>query len=137
MMTSAHDLEQEAKTLTNYLTGTIPSAHVSQLYSTALQANTPTDISTGEQKAMRFAFRHPRFLGAIDGALALTNPNAELRRRIYYMFAILETTPEHAEIFLSRRANYPIALIGATIIALRAVLRIITGLVILAALERT
>jgi hypothetical protein len=56
-------------------------------------------------------------LGLLDSGLALVRPHAELRRRLYLLFALLEATPEYADRFLpaARRPWYVIyiAWVGA------------------------
>ncbi len=42
-------------------------------------------------------------VGLLDAGLAVADPHSELRRRLYLMFAILESSPEYHELFLPPR----------------------------------
>lgn len=50
----------------------------------------------------RFALRRPWSIGALDAALALTQPAAPLRRKLLLMAAVLEARPEYCDAFLPR-----------------------------------
>ena len=53
----------------------------------------------------RFAIRRPWLLGALDGALALTRPDALLRKKLLLMAAVLEVRPEYCDAFLARERH--------------------------------
>jgi len=69
----------------------------------------------------------------IDSGLALIKPHSEVRRRLYLMFAILESTPEYWKYFIPVRRSgwYIITIIG---VGLRSVLRAIFGVILVKAL---
>jgi hypothetical protein len=82
-----------------YYLGHEPNEMAIDLYVRAMAANpekpTPTD-----ERLMDFVFAHPWSLGFIDAGLALFRPHAELRRRLFIMFALLESIPEYTDYFL-------------------------------------
>ncbi len=82
------------------------------------------------QRILQFALAHPRLLGALDVALALTEPGSDLRRRLLLMAAVIETQPRYAERFLScdRSKLYPLVLL---LVGLRAAARAAVGLLLL------
>jgi hypothetical protein len=55
-----------------------------------------------EDRTTSFAIEHPWSIPALDGALALLNPDGLLRKRLLLMAAILETQPEYCDAFLPR-----------------------------------
>lgn len=119
----------EANILTEYLLGKGVSQKEEALYNDAmLQLN--IELTEEEQSVWEYMFRNKWTIPCIDGALALTEPNGNIRRKIFILLAILEASPEHAERFLPRRFNlfYIFKIIFTGIVA---VLRAITGLLIL------
>jgi hypothetical protein len=50
----------------------------------------------------RFAAKHAWSIAPLDGALALTQPDATLRKKLLLMAAILETRPAYCDAFLPR-----------------------------------
>jgi len=52
-----------------------------------------------------FAANHPWSIAALDGALALTQPDALLRKKLLLMAAILETRPAYCDSFLPRHRH--------------------------------
>jgi len=49
---------------------------------------------------LAFALRHPWSLPCLDAACGLLQPQGILRKKLFLMLAILETTPRHADLFL-------------------------------------
>ncbi len=100
------ELATEARIFSKYLLHKKPSEKAVMLYTKAMQAN-PGKLDESEAKLLRFALRHAWLLGCIDGGLVLVRPHAEVRRRIYTMLSVLETTPEFAQDFLPKRREWP------------------------------
>jgi hypothetical protein len=87
----------EARTFGRHLLGHEVSESAVQLYVRALAAGAGGDEGDA---FVRYAVARPWSIGALDGAYALTNPGAPLRRKLLLMAAILETQPEYCEAFL-------------------------------------
>lgn len=119
----------EANILTKYLLNTPISANEEHLYNEAM-TQLAIELTEEEQNIWEYMFRHKWTIPCIDGALALTKPNGNIRRKIFIMLAILEASPEHAERFLPRKFNlfYIFKIIFTGVVA---ILRAITGLFIL------
>jgi hypothetical protein len=98
-------LKEEAKILSRFLLGEMPDEKSIGLYENA-HAIRPISGSVQDQKVLRFACRHAWLIGALDGALALSKPNALLRRKLLVMSAILETRPQYAHLFLPRERSF-------------------------------
>ena len=92
------------------------SPHVEELYETIMKA-TIKDVSAHDKKLLAVVTKHPRLLPYIDGGIALSNPDSELRRRLYVMFAVLESTPDYWQYFLPVKRSdwYILAVAGSGI----------------------
>lgn len=118
-----------AEIICRYLLHRPVSRHAATLYAHAIALPSPK-LDPYQKKIIDFAFSHPWSIGPLDGALALTNPHAELRRRIFVMFAILETDPVYWDYFLPRKRSWPY-LFYSVFIGVRAGIKAIVGLVLL------
>jgi len=116
----------EAAAFGEYLLGREIDAESRQIYARAA-AELHYDVTDA---ATRFALRRPWSIGALDAALALTQPAALLRRKLLLMAAVLEARPEYCDAFLPRERRKRDALIVAAV-AVRAALLGLLGLVLL------
>ncbi len=119
----------EAATFAAYLLGQPADRRTCELYDEAVARRAPS-ANDHNQRILQFALAHPRLLGALDVALALTEPGSDLRRRLLLMAAVIETQPRYAERFLScdRSKLYPLVLL---LVGLRAAARAAVGLLLL------
>ena len=60
------------------------------------------ELGYGDDATTRFAATNPWSIAALDGALAVTQPDALLRKKLLLMAAILETRPAYCDAFLPR-----------------------------------
>ena len=60
------------------------------------------ELGYGEDATTRFAAKNSWSIAALDGVLALTQPDALLRKKLLLMAAILETRPAYCDAFLPR-----------------------------------
>ncbi len=100
---SDHALEQEAAHFASYFLKDSSSKAVIDLYEKAL-TDCPVP-SERDKKLLAFIAKNPSLTGLVDAALAFTDPHSEVRRRLYIMFAILESQPEHCDSFLPVKRN--------------------------------
>ncbi|HEY8999562.1 MAG TPA: hypothetical protein VIM53_04595 [Candidatus Saccharimonadales bacterium] len=129
---STDELTSEARIFSKYLLHKVPSENAVQLYAKAMQAN-PGKVED-EAKLLQFALKHAWLLGCIDGGLVLVQPHSEVRRRIYTMLSILETTPDFAEDFLPKQRKWPyIFVVGWA--GLRGAARAVVGVFIVKAVS--
>jgi hypothetical protein len=125
---------EEAVAFGRYLTGQSPGQQCIDLYVAAVVKRAGI-VSGGDARLISFARRHPHALGLLDAGLALARPRAELRRRIYLMFAIVEATPENCQSFLpTDRSRAYIVVVAAYLAA--AMLKAILGLALIGVVAR-
>lgn len=96
----------EAEIFGKYLINQSPSQNIKLLFTKA--ALVDNSISVQDKKLLNFIIKNTWSIGLIDSGLAILNPKSEVRRRLYIMFAILESSPEHNDYFLTikRRPLY-------------------------------
>jgi hypothetical protein len=106
-------LTKEAQTFTRYLIGKEADEQTIQLY---ISAHKKLDIGITEKEARRIKFLlgTPSFIGMADSALALSNSESGIRKKIYILFSILESRPEFAKYFLPKEQKMPVlSIIGS------------------------
>ncbi len=78
----------------------------------------------------RFASTRPWSMPALDGALALIDPSALLRKKVLLMAAVLESQPEYCDAFLPR--DRPLSdLLSVAVAVARGVVLAAAGLLLL------
>ncbi len=123
------DFDLQAELFGNYLLkGQAMTPQVRDLFAKTMR-NTPVRLSTADQKLLDYALSNPRLLGLLDAGAALVMPDAEVRRRLYIMFAILEANTEYWDFFLPKQRNrwYLFVVAGAGI---RGALKGIFGIIL-------
>jgi hypothetical protein len=129
-MQSADDvlLTRQAQVFTRYLIGEEADELSIRLYIQA-HKKLPITLSAKEEKRLNFLIGNPTFIGMADGALALTNQESGIRKKLYVLFSILESSPAFAKHFLPKTNNTPIlSIIGSGI---RALWNALTGMILL------
>lgn len=133
-MARTEDLKLEASIVTRYLIKRNPTVPVTNLYIRAMQAS-DLPVSEKDKRLLNLMRRYPFLLRFFDAGLALTEPTSEVRRRLFVMFSILESTPEYADHFLSKKRSLlyliPLGLSGTL-----AVLQALIGIVCIKAFAR-
>ena len=127
-MIAADNSNTQVEVLVTYLTGLpVSNTNIHDIYTATLG-----DDIIPTEKLTRLAFRHTWLIPFFDGALVFLRPHADLRRRIYIMFAILESTPEYSREFLPTKTSFGdfLGLVGT---GFRAVFRAAVGIVIIKA----
>jgi hypothetical protein len=92
----ASSAELEARLLGRYLLGKDPNERAIALYRSAIIVEVSAQA---KERSWRMAMRRPWLIGPLDAGLALLQPTALLRERIWVMSAILEACPEYYEDF--------------------------------------
>jgi hypothetical protein len=131
---SAGVLKKEAKQFARYLVGQEPDRQIISRYVTAMQHNAPA-VSAGDVALLQFVRRHPWSLGAIEAGLALRRPYSEVRRRLYVLLAILESSPHHTTDFLPQDRS-PFYVVVIALVGVRAVCKAAFGIVMVEVVGR-
>jgi hypothetical protein len=121
-------LMQEAEIFGQYLLKRAPGEAAKTLYSQAISSTSVT-IEINDQKLLRFVLHNTWSIGLVDSGLALLNPGSEVRRRLYMLFCILESSPEHHDLFLPKHRN-SFYLLAVLFSGFHAVIKAIVGSVL-------
>jgi hypothetical protein len=98
-------LRQEAQVYGKYFLHKLPNEQTIEIYAQTNPHKT-SSASSNDQKIIHFALHHPWSIGFLDAAQALVKSDSELRKRLYFMFAILESRPEYCSLFLPTKRNW-------------------------------
>ncbi len=122
------DLTTEAKAFGKYLVGEEVNARAVSLY---LVAHDQTQFESDAQdlRMLKFMVQHPSLIGVIDAGLAIRKNKSCVRKKLYYMLAILESMPEYAQLFLFEGTLLTNAL-RLFFFGARGVMRMIVGFVL-------
>jgi hypothetical protein len=96
--------DREALVFAHYYLGSPASNAVMKRYATYLELY-PGNVSSRDTRLLQFGVSHPRSIALLDAGLAVVSPQAELRRRLYVMFALLESDRSYTSLFLSRQRS--------------------------------
>jgi hypothetical protein len=118
--------EDEAGVFGRYLLGSELSGAARELY---VRASHELNYDT-DDPVTRFASARPWSIAALDGALALIDPDALLRKKVLLMAAVLESRPEYCDAFLPRDRSLRDAF-SIAVAVVRAGLLAATGLLLL------
>jgi hypothetical protein len=122
-------LESQAVVFGHYLLGKPVHGTAAKLYAEILLTQELPVLGRQDKAALLFAVRHPWSLGLLDAGLSLLRPNAELCRRLFILFSILESQPEYWENFLPQaRSGWYLATVFLT--GCKAVLKAVLGCVL-------
>jgi hypothetical protein len=120
--------ENEAKILCKYLINRNINFQAQELYKKAITIhNFQPDVK--DQRLESLAFKHPYFIGFIDGGMALVLKQSTLRKKIFLMLAILETIPEYSDMYLSKEQSFT-EFLKMIYFGIRGVIRGIFGLIL-------
>jgi hypothetical protein len=120
---------REAFVFARYLIGKKTDQEICARYAEAIRIHA-LQCEGREKKLEKFILRYPFFTGFVDAALALTNKKSVIRKKILVMFALLETVPEYADLFLARKYS-GIHLFRIVFIGIRSIYRFLIGFVLI------
>ena len=125
----SYSLEPEAELFGGYLLKRPPNENVKKFYIKAV-SNTFIEIKGSDKKVLDFLYRNRWSIGFIDSGLALLYPHSEIRKRIYIMFALLESSPEYVDLFLPKKRNF-LYLFVLFFVGIRSILKSLIGILLL------
>ncbi len=88
----------EVEAFTSYLVRMPATEHVANLYDSVIVKRS---ISSRDKRLLNFMVKRRWSIRYVDSALALTNPESEIRKRMLILFAILESDPHYVDKFLA------------------------------------
>ncbi|MBX2872344.1 MAG: hypothetical protein KTR30_09600 [Saprospiraceae bacterium] len=106
----------EPHILSRYLLKVRIGPKESQLYASGIQRG-GFELTAFEAQLFQHMLLSPMFCAAYDTILSIIDPQTHVRKRLYLMLSILETSPDHANLFLgvhSRWACIRIACVGTS-----------------------
>ncbi len=124
-------LQHEAGVVARCLIGCDATDDERSRYAEAV-ARRAVPLTEREARLWRRMIVRPWLFNAVDGALALVRPASGIRQRGYVMLAVLEASPQHADLFLARerpRTRVVLSVLRATVVG---GLRALLGLLVLA-----
>jgi hypothetical protein len=95
------DPDHEARVFTRYITGRDAVDSVIRRYN---------DLTRGfsADPVVRFLLKNPFWISSVDAWHAMFRRKSLLRKKLFYLFCILETEPAYADLFLSpKRSSLP------------------------------
>ena len=126
------DYDLQAEIFGTYLIpGATITPQIKQLFAKTMQA-TEAPLSDTDAKLLDAVLDHPGRLRYLDAGAALLYPDAEIRRRLYVMFATLEANTEYWDEFLPKKRS-PLYLFTIAGAGIRGVWRAIAGLILIKA----
>lgn len=133
-MKSNQDHIVEAEQMTFYLLSVPLMAAEKNRYSDAMK-QFKIELSKYERLLWDAMLESKWKMACIDAGLAITDPNNNVRRKLFTMLAIMEASPNYTSFFLSENHSllYLLKLAGAGI---RAVFRTVIGIVIIKNIHR-
>lgn len=106
----------EPHILSRYLLKVKIGTRENQLYTSGIQRG-GFELNPFEEQLFRHMLLSPIYCAAYDTILSILDPENQVRKRLYLMLSILETSPNHANLFLGvhgRWACLRIACVGAS-----------------------
>lgn len=117
----------EAQRLSKYLTGRRCSMEDAADYFKAVKTHGAI-LDATQKRLWRLMMRSSFVLRIVDAAFVFTSPASVIRKRIFIMFCVLETSSQFSDIFLP--VNRPrIYMLTVALRAFRAVLACVAGVV--------
>ena len=123
------DLEVEARVFGKYLIGQEISKTVINLYKMA-HVETSFEFFENDSRILKFILKHPSFVGIVDGGLAIHKEDSVIRKKIFYLLAILEAMPEYSHYFLSTK-SFMRNILEFLLFGIRGVYRMVSGYILI------
>src|SRR5262245_54341077 len=98
---STESLREEARLFARYIAGDAQPQLVDR-YIVACRRLALGRPEGDDLGLLSFVRRHPSSLAALDAACGIIRPESLLRRKLFLMLALLETTPAHSALFLAK-----------------------------------
>jgi len=112
---SENKFHHEADRIALYLIKKSASDREKKIYADAMQ-ELSISLSEKESKLWNRMLRSRSYMANADAGLALLRSSGNIRRKIFTMLAILEASPDHVDLFISKKRSsfyfFKIILVG-------------------------
>ena len=127
---SEESLREEAFRFARYISGARPGPEIVERYVDACR-KLSLDRPVGEDRGLLgFVHGHPSALGPLDAVCGILRPQALLRKKLFVMLALLETSPAHAKLFIAGPRGWAGAACRLAFYGISVCLKLLTGLLI-------
>lgn len=123
------EIGDEASIFVRYYIGEEASDTIKARYAQYLSLY-PLLLSERDEKVLAFGLKNQWSIKFLDASLAVVSPQAELRRRLYIIFALLESDKTYAHLFLSQKRS-PLYIFRLAFIGLNALIKLLGGTLLL------
>lgn len=120
---------KEAEIITRYLLKESPGENEKKLYSKAME-ELKIELSEEEKRTWDFMIKYPFSFGPLDSALAIKMPEGNIRKKVFVMLAILETSKSFTPYFLSKKYSF-FDTAGLIFTGIRSLFRLLAGLILI------
>lgn len=120
-------MKKEVQVFCRYLIGSEPIDQVYTSYPKAIASLNP-QMDEFTKSCLDLSFKWPFLVALLDSGMAVLSPFHPYRQRIYIMFAILESQPEYAHLFLPQTNSWKSTL-GIIAKSFTAVIKIFLGMI--------
>ena len=115
----------EAEIFGRYILKKQPNDYCVDLYEQAMM-KLNIIIGNKDKKILMFILKNPWSIGLVDAGLCMFHKESAVRRKIFTLFAIIETSPEYCHYFLPHKQS-PVYLIYILWAGFRGVMKAILG----------
>ena len=122
-------IRREANIFGRYILKKQPNDYCIFLYEQAMQ-RLNISLDSKEKRILKFILKNIWSIGMIDASLAMFDRNSQIRKKIFVMLAILETSPDYCEYFIPNKAS-PLYIIYIYIMGCKAILKALAGRLLL------
>ena len=126
--------DREISAFAHYYLGDDVKEAIKQRYAKYMHTY-PGSTNEKDIATLDFAVNHPWSIKLLDAGLAIISPQAELRRRLYVMFALIEADREYAHLFLAQKKS-KLYLLNLFFVGIGAVIKMVAGIVLAKAVAR-
>ncbi len=121
-------LEKEAILFARYLLDRDPPRDMVECYISANKQLGVNVVTAEDGNILDFSVSHPWSIPFLDAAVGFLQPEAVLRKKIYTMAAVLETSPQYAESFLPENLSTVLFFYRILASGLKASIKVVIGI---------
>jgi hypothetical protein len=121
------ELRQEANLYTQYIIDNKPSEEIIERYIDANRKLGIDVVSGPDERIISYSLKHPWSIPFLDAAAGFLQPQSLLRKKVYTMAAVLETSTHYNEFFLPATMSVKAFIVGLFFNILTVCLKVVIG----------